>query len=107
MTMFDDRAKSYENKFAHDETLQFQSKARRNKLMAGWAARILGLSDYAAAEYVTGVTKIGLRKTGDQEVLKKIKSDFHTHKISVSEEEIEIQFDRFLSEAQQTGPPDR
>ena len=37
MTTFNDREKGFENKFAHDEEMQFKAAARRNKL-----ARSLG-----------------------------------------------------------------
>jgi hypothetical protein len=107
MTMFDDRAKGFENKFAHDETLQFQSKARRNKSIAKWASHIMGLSEQASIDYIAETTKIGLSKFGDRNVLEKIKSDFEAHQIGLSDEEIEIQFDKFLAEAQQLGPPKR
>ncbi|HAD25322.1 MAG TPA: hypothetical protein DCF61_06275, partial [Alphaproteobacteria bacterium] len=31
MSTFDDREKSFENKFAHDQELEFKANARRNK----------------------------------------------------------------------------
>ncbi|SVC36163.1 uncharacterized protein METZ01_LOCUS289017, partial [marine metagenome] len=42
MTQFDDREKSFEKKFAHDEELQFKIEARRNKYLGQWASKILG-----------------------------------------------------------------
>ena len=38
MTTFNDREKGFENKFAHDEEMQFKAAARRNKLLGLWAA---------------------------------------------------------------------
>ena len=40
MTTFDDREKGYEKKFALDQDLKFRSEARRNKMLAEWAAAI-------------------------------------------------------------------
>ena len=42
MSTFDERKKSFEKKFAHDEELQFKVSARRNKYLGQWASKILG-----------------------------------------------------------------
>ncbi len=42
MSSFDEREKSFEKKFAHDEELQFKISARRNKYLGQWASKILG-----------------------------------------------------------------
>ena len=42
MSTFDEREKSFEKKFAHDEELQFKVSARRNKYIGQWASQILG-----------------------------------------------------------------
>ena len=51
MTTFDDREKSYEKKFAHDQELKFKAEARRNNLLGAWAAEKMGLSGDSVAEY--------------------------------------------------------
>ena len=43
MNTFEDRKKSFEKKFAHDEELQFKVSARRNKYIGEWASRFLDL----------------------------------------------------------------
>ena len=45
MSSFDDREKSFEKKFAHDEELQFKISARKNKYLAQWASKILGYNE--------------------------------------------------------------
>ena len=42
MSSFDDREKSFEKKFAHDEELQFKISARKNKYLGQWVSQILG-----------------------------------------------------------------
>ena len=42
MSSFDDRKKSFENKFANDQELQFKIKGRRNKYFGQWVADKLG-----------------------------------------------------------------
>ena len=38
MTTFNDREKAFEQKFEHDQEIQFKVNARRNKLLGLWAA---------------------------------------------------------------------
>ena len=42
MSSFEEREKSFEKKFVHDEELQFKVSARRNKYLGQWASKILG-----------------------------------------------------------------
>ena len=43
-TMFPERERAFEAKFAHDEEFRFLVGARRDRLFAEWAAEMLGLS---------------------------------------------------------------
>ena len=45
MSSFDEREKSFEKKFAHDQELQFKVSARRNKYIGEWASKILGYDE--------------------------------------------------------------
>ena len=40
MTSFNEREKAFENKYKHDQELQFKVEARRNKLLGLWAAEL-------------------------------------------------------------------
>ena len=42
MNTFDERKKAYEAKFLQDEDLKFKLRARRNKRIAEWAAKLIG-----------------------------------------------------------------
>ena len=44
MGTFEEREKSSERKFQHDQELNFKIKARRDKLLGLWAAQCLGLA---------------------------------------------------------------
>ncbi len=45
MTSFKDREKGFENKFAHDQEMQFRITARRNRLVGEWAAGLMNLTE--------------------------------------------------------------
>jgi hypothetical protein len=75
MSTFDDREKSFEAKFAHDAEMQFRAEARRNKLVALWAAGLLGKSDEAAQAYVAEVIAADFEEAGIEDVVRKVAGD--------------------------------
>lgn len=75
MTTFDDRERGFENKFAHDAEMQFKASARRNRLLAEWAAGILGKTGPEAADYAREVARSDLQEPGDEDVFRKISAD--------------------------------
>lgn len=75
MTTFDDRETAFENKFAHDEEMQFRAEARRNKLLGLWAAGLMGLSGDDAAAYAMTVVQADFEQAGHEDVVRKLATD--------------------------------
>ncbi len=86
MSGFDDRKKGQEAKFAHDAELRFKAEARRNKLLGLWAAEQMGMSEAKAKEYAAEVVAADFAEAGDEDVFRKVASDFKAKGASVSEE---------------------
>jgi hypothetical protein len=101
MTTFDEREKGFEKKFAHDQDLRFRAEARRNKLLAEWAAGKLGITGPAVEEYVKSVRKADLAEKGDEDVFRKIRKDFDDKGVTVSDSEIRKQIADLLAVALQ------
>jgi hypothetical protein len=100
MTTFDDRERSFEKKFALDEELKFRARARRDRLLAEWAAAKLGLSGAAEADYVKAIRHADLIQKGELDgVLNKIAQDFAAKGVAVSEKEIRQASREFLAKA--------
>ena len=97
MSSFDDREKSFEKKFAHDEELQFKISARRNKYLGQWASKILGYDQEKEKEYILSVIKADFAEVGDEDVFRKVQSDLKDHKIS--DEEIRKKMDELNEKA--------
>ena len=95
MTSFNDREKSFEKKFAMDEELKFKAEARRNKLLAQWAAEKLGLSGAAVDDYVKAVRKADLAEKGDEDVFRKVKKDLDDKGVRVPDAELRKAMARF------------
>jgi hypothetical protein len=88
MTTFDDREKGFERKFAHDEELKFRATARRNKLLGLWAAERLGLTGDEAQAYAREMVKADLAEPGEEDVFRKVRSDFDAKGIAESDDQI-------------------
>jgi len=91
MSTFDEREKSFEKKFAHDEELQFKISARRNKYIGQWASQILGYNSDQEKEYIQSVIKADFAEAGDEDVFRKVKADLKDH--NISDEEIRKKMD--------------
>ena len=97
MSTFDEREKSFEKKFAHDEELQFKISARKNKYLGEWASKIFGYKDDKEKEYIQSIIKADFAEVGDEDVFRKVKADLKDHKIS--DEEIRKKMDELNEKA--------
>lgn len=88
MASFDDREKGYENKFAHDQELMFKVRARRDKLLALWAAPQLGLSGADAQAYGKALAMSAHEKQHEDRLVEKLSKDLAAKGVNVSEHQI-------------------
>ena len=99
MSGFDKRREGYESKFAHDQDLKFKATARRNKLLGLWAAEKLGLSGSAAEDYAKEVVKADFEEVGEEDVFRKVRTDFDAKKVDVSDHQIRREMEELMAKA--------
>jgi len=75
VTTFDDRENAFENKYAHDQEMQFRAEARRNKLLGLWAAELMGKTGDEADAYAREVVKADFEEAGHEDVVRKVAAD--------------------------------
>ena len=97
MSKFDEREKSFEKKFVHDEEIQFKINATRNKYLGEWAAEKLGRTDKGI--YIQEIIKSDFTEPGDEDVFRKIQSDFKKASINIPDSEIRKQMSSLLDRA--------
>ncbi len=85
MTGFDDREKAFENKFAHDQDLQFKITARRNRLLGEWAAQKMGLTAEETDAYAKAVVQADFEEAGDEDVVRKLMGDLTSAGVDVDD----------------------
>ncbi len=96
MTTFDDRENAFENKFAHDQEMQFKAEARRNKLMGLWVADILEKKGDDAEAYAREVVKADFEEAGHEDVMRKVLGDLDGR---VAETDVRKKYDELLAVA--------
>jgi hypothetical protein len=99
MTTFDDRERSFEKKFAMDEELRFKAAARRDALLAEWAAAKLGLSGPAVADYVKAVHRAEIAGKGEQAVFEKVLHDLTEKGVGMNAGELRQVMTAFMNQA--------
>ncbi len=93
MTTFDKREKVFEDKYKHDQELQFKVEVRRNKLLGLWVAELLGLSGADAVAYAKEVVKADFEEPGDADLIRKIQGDAAPKNLDLSEHRIRKKMD--------------
>ena len=85
MTSFDNREKAFEDKYKHDQDLQFKVEVRRNKLLGLWVAEMLGLAGADADAYAKEVVAADFEEPGDADVVRKILADAQPKNLDLDE----------------------
>ena len=99
MTAFDKREEAFEKRFAHDEELRFKADARRDKLLAAWAAEKLGKTGQSAIDYANEVIAHDMRSADDRDLFVKIRQDFLLAGVTISDHRLRRKMDAFLAAA--------
>ncbi len=74
MTTFDERERAFEQRFVRDEEARFQTRNRRNRLLAKWACEQLNLTDKVADGFVTSFTECAV-VAADAVLIERLRSD--------------------------------
>ena len=101
MNKFDDRKKSFEQKFAKDQELQFKVAARSNKYLGDWAGTKFGTNENDKKDYIQEIIKADMEEAGNEDVFRKIKKDFETASVSIEDSEIRDQMEKALLRAKE------
>ncbi|MCE3232235.1 MAG: aldolase [Rickettsiaceae bacterium] len=97
MTGMDDREKSYENKFAHDQELEFKMRAKRDKMLGLWAAERMRLDEDDSEDYASEVVDCGIGSKDGEAVAEKVLYDLRDAGVDISEEEVRDKMDELLT----------
>jgi len=95
-THLTDREKTFEKKFSYDDHLDFKIRAKRDKLIALWAAEKIHVSAEDVSSYVSDVIDASLQEKGDNDIMEKILHDFSKAGIPLDIHELKREMSRCL-----------
>ena len=101
MAIFEDREKGFEQKYKHDQELEFKIKVRANKILGLWVAGELGLPAGEADAYAKSVVAADLDKPGDDDVVEKVMADFKSRGVAMTEHRLRLRMAETLTAARQ------
>ena len=99
MTTFDNRDKGFENKFAHDEELNFKATAICNRMLGEWAAAKMGKNAKDAETYAQGIVEAELSAGGHKALEAKLIADLAAAGVAVTPKDIQKEFERLMPAA--------
>ena len=99
MTTFNEREKAFEDKYQHDQELQFKVEVRRNKLLGLWVAEMLGLAGADAEAYAKEVVAADFEEPGDADLVRKIQADVQPKNLDLSEHRLRKKMDELIAVA--------
>ena len=99
VTIFDDRERAFEPKFAPDEEMRFRIMARRNKLLGHWAANLMHLSPVEAEAYARDVVRADFEEAGDEDVIRKLLGDLTRGGVNIDEAAVRAKIAELAQEA--------
>ncbi|PRX09882.1 UNVERIFIED_ORG: hypothetical protein BCL66_10565 [Martelella mediterranea] len=98
-SVFNDRERAFEAAFVQQEAARFRVIARRNRMLAAWAAGLLGREDLEV--YASEVIAADFTHAGHDDVLKKLMRDFAEAGVDIDEETVQMKMHAFLQAAGQ------
>ena len=101
MSGFNKRKQDAENRFKHDQELEFKANARRNKLLGLWAAEQMGISGEAADAYAKDVVVSDFDRPGDEDVLEKVLKDLTDKGLDIPSSKLRKEMDRLMDIARE------
>jgi hypothetical protein len=101
MTTFDEREKTFEKQFVHDQELRFRALARRDKLLGRWAACKLGLTDADAEAYADELVTMSVSLPRDDDIVYKILADFKSKGVTQSDHQVRRTMEELMAQAKQ------
>lgn len=99
MTTFDEREKAFEEKYKHDQELQFKVEVRRNKLLGLWVAEMLDLKGEDAQAYAKEVVSADFEEPGDADLVRKVLGDLQEKSVEMSEHRLRKKMDELTAVA--------
>jgi len=99
MGVFDDREKSFENRFAVEEALAFKARARQDQRLGLWAAGLMGKNAMEAEAYAAAIVETQVERPDDEALFEKLRGDLKIAGVAISDHRIRRKMAEAIAEA--------
>lgn len=93
------REEMLEQRFVHEQTMDFKFEARRNKALAAWASSLMGMTEDEGGVYQDMILSLSLRAPSDKAIVERVSLDLAMAGAAVSQKQIRAKLDVFWAEA--------
>lgn len=93
MNSFEQRERAYENKFVHDQEIEFKVHAKKTRLLALWAAKLMNMNEERAKKYASNLVNEQIFNNDNANIITRIHADLHKKGIIISEQEIHTELE--------------
>ena len=107
MAIFEDREKGFEQKYKHDQELDFKIRVRANKMLGLWIAAQLGMPADEAETYAKSVVAADFERPGDDDVVEKVLADFKSRGMEMTEHRLRLRMAETLAVAREQMMADK
>ncbi|WP_082928966.1 ATPase inhibitor subunit zeta [Rhizobium aegyptiacum] len=97
MGIIDEREEALEKEYIMKLERSFHIRARRDRMLARWAAELIGRNDFDV--YFDEVISAGLLASGDEKVFKKVLSDLQYADLAINAQTVREKMEQLLLEA--------
>jgi hypothetical protein len=101
MAIFEDREKGFEQKYKHDQELDFKVKVRANKMLGLWLAGLFGMAADEADAYAKTVVTADFERPGDDDVVEKVLADCKARGVEMTAHHLRLRMAETLTAARQ------
>ncbi len=88
-----------QNKYHHDQNMQFKVQVKASKLFGLWAAGIMGFDGAEAESYASEVVEADFEEPGFEDVLRKVSKDFKKSGARVDDKQMRRVLDEKITTA--------
>ncbi len=97
--VFEQREESFEQQFVISEEVRFKARARRNKLVGLWAARLLGYEGEAAKARADALVEAQVGRGDDGALAAELRGELLRGGIEISTHRIRRKMDQAMEQA--------
>lgn len=88
-----------ENKYHHEQNMQFKVQVRASRLFGLWAGEIMGFTGAEIESYAAQVVDADFEEPGFEDVIRKVKKDFKKSGARVDEKQMRRVLDEKITTA--------